>query len=150
MAVKLPYPVKRAPKDPLRPFIIAPDQEILPIFNHMGKIMVRCIIHIAKIDRGRPRSASSINHLAESAAFILLPPGLDDKVHEPSVQDGIERIHVDLVKALCGFPARAKECIWVIGVPVNIGHRTVAGNKLVFPVIKLLFKFPVKSNKKVP
>lgn len=101
--------------------------------------MVRCIIHIAKIDRGRPRFASSINRLAESAVFILLLPELDDKVRKPSVQGRIKRINVDLVIALCGFPCGVEECIWVIGVPENVEHRTVAGNKLVFAVIKLLF-----------
>ena len=114
----------------------------------MGKVIIGSVTHIGKIYGGGAAFPGSIDHLAESGIFIPFSAGLDHEVGEPAVQDGIKGIDVDLVEALCGFTVWFKESVRIIRVAENVGGRPVTGNKLVFPVIKVLLQPAVKSVEK--
>ena len=43
----------------------------------------------------------SINHFTESGVSVVFPGRLNYKVGEPSVEDRIENVDVDLVEASC-------------------------------------------------
>ena len=57
---------------------------------------------------------------------------------------------MDLVKSPCGFPVRFKKSIRIVRVSKNITPGAIAGNELVFSVVKVLFELSVKSKEEIP
>ena len=131
------------------PFVIAADQEELPVLDDMGKVIVGSVAHIGKIYGGGGTFPGSIDHLAESGIFTPLSAGLDHEVGEPAIKDGIKSIDVNLVEAPCGFSVRLEESVWIIRIAENVSSRPVTGDELVFPVIKVLLQPAVKSVQQV-
>ena len=89
--------------------------------------------------------ACGIHHLAEGAVFIVLPAGLDDKVGEAPVRDGIAGVDISLVITFWRHPAGPVKSVRVIWVAENIQRRAVTGNEPVFSIKKVIFQLPVKS-----
>ena len=59
-------------------FIVTSDKEVLPLFNHMGKVVVRSITSVPKEnDFGVFRDISRINHGTKSRILIPLSGRLD-------------------------------------------------------------------------
>ena len=101
MAVKFPDPIKWGPQNALRFFIIAPDKEVLPFFNDMGKAVIGGIAHVTEINSGGVCPVGRIDHVTEGPVFIAFPAGLYGKVSEPPVKYGVKGIYVYLVKPPC-------------------------------------------------
>ena len=147
------YPFQAAPKDAFVFFICASDQEILPVFNDMGKIIIRRIAPVTEIDVRRAAcwaGACGVYHLAEGAVFIVFAPRLDDEVGKAPIQDGVAGIDVSLVIALRGSLAGFIKSIRVMGIAENIQRGAVTDNEPVFPMKKVAFQFLVKSQEQAP
>lgn len=100
MRVQSFHPVQGAAKEVLGLFVRVADAEILPVFNDIGKIVIRCIAPVADIEnRGAVgcAGAGSIHHLAKGAVFIAFPSQLDDEVGKAPVQDGVAGAYVSLI-----------------------------------------------------
>ena len=147
MDIHLPHPSQAAARDPFGFFICAADQEILAVFNDMHKIVIRGTAPVAGTDgrRAVPGGAGRTDHLAEGAVFIVFPARLDDKAGETPVQDGIKGVYVSLVIAFWGHAARRIKSVRVIGAAENVRCGAVTGNEPVFPIKKVIFQLPVKS-----
>lgn len=79
--------------------VITPNLEELVKLNDMHKIIIGYIPQVGKTDGLRTVVHDDIHHLAECSIPIPLPAGLDNKVNEPPVQDGIEGIDLYLIEA---------------------------------------------------
>ena len=88
-----------APKDAFKTLIVTSDQEILAVFDNVCEVVVRGISHVCEIYRRRAICSCGINHVAECGILVAFSAGLDHKVGEPPVKNGIESVDVNLVKA---------------------------------------------------
>ncbi len=116
----------------------------------MGKAIIGGIAHVGKINCFGASRACGIDHMAESGKFITFSSRLYDKVSKSSIKNRIKSIDMDLVKSPCGFPVRFKKSIRIVRVSKNITPVAIAGNELVFSVVKVLFELSVKSKEEIP
>ncbi len=126
------HPIQATPKDSFGFCIRATDQEILPVFHDMGKIIIGRIATGAEIDRRRAAGLAGtcgVYHLAEGAVFIVYASRLDDEVGKAPAQDGVAGIDVSLVIALRGRTAGFIKSVRVMGVAENIQCRAITGNE---------------------
>ena len=85
-------------------FVSAADHKELALFNDMGEIIIRGITPVTKIDSGRIRCVSGIDHFTKCTVFVVLPAWLDNKVRKSVVGDRVKSIYVYLVKPLFDLP----------------------------------------------
>ena len=88
--------------------------------------------------------------MAECRIFVAFPSRLDDKVCKAPVKNRKKCIDMDLVKSPFRFPIRLKEGIRILRVPKDITGRPIAGNELVFSIVKIPFELGIKSKEEVP
>lgn len=153
MDVYLPHPFQAVAKDSFGFFICAADQEILPVFYDMCKIVIRRIASVADIDSRRAVGcawAGGINHLAEGGIFIAFAARLDDEVRKTPVQYGIAGVYVSLVISFWRHTAWWKKGVWIKRIAEDVQCGTITGNELILTMKKVFFKFLIKSKEQAP
>ncbi len=153
MHVQCFHPIQAAPKDAFGFCIRAADEEILSVFHDMGKIIIWRIAPVTNIDsRGAAgwTGACGVYHLAEGAVFIVLASRLDDDIGIAFIQDGVAGVDVSLIIAPRGWLAGFVKGVRIMGITENIQRGAVTGNELIFPMKKVGFQIPVKSQEQAP
>ena len=116
---------------------------------NVSEVVVRSEAHVRKIDGGWFVAADSIDHLAKCGILITFSAWLYHEIGEPPVEDRVERVDMDLIEATGRLAVWLKESIRITGITEDIYGGTIAGDELVFPIVKLLFELGVEQEQQV-
>ena len=104
----------------------------------MGEVVVRGVAHVCKINGWPAVAASGINHFTKGGILVVFSARLDNEIGKPPVEDRIECVDMNLVKAELRLSVWLEESIRIVRIAENINCGPVAGNELVFTVVKLV------------
>lgn len=119
------------------------------MLNDMGEIVVGSVTHVCKIDGRRFVAVGSIDHLAKCGILIAFSAWLYREIGKSPVEDRVERVDMELIEAAGRLAVWLKESSGITGITEDIYGETIAGDELVFPVVKLLFELGVEQEEQV-